>query len=77
MSDSNDDPVLDHLRARRTALQLDIDHAAARMVEVELLIQQFSDGRSRVRRKMKGEVVVLPGNGAADTMPPGDPPAAA
>ncbi len=77
MSDSNDDPVIQHLRDRKAALEQTITDSRARLEEVQMLIKTLSDGRTRVRRKMTGDVVVLPGNGAADTMPPGDPPAAA
>ncbi len=78
MSDSNDDPVIQHLRERKVELEARIIDATARLGEIDGLLTTLSDGRTRVRRKLKGEVVVvLPGNGAADTMPPGDPPAAA
>ncbi len=77
MSDSNDDPMLAHLRGRRTELATRLAYIQERLAEIDELLSVLADGRSRVRRKLKGEVVVLPGNGAADTMPPGDPPAAA
>ncbi len=77
MSETNDDPVIGYLRARRAELEQARADAVARIEEIGLLLKQLGDGRTRVQRKLKGEVVVLPGNGAADTMPPGDPPAAA
>ncbi len=77
MSDSIDEPMAAYLRARRAELEQARADAVARIEEVDLLLQQIGDGRSRVRRRLRGEVTVLPGNGAADTMPPGDPPAAA
>ncbi len=78
MSDSNDDPMLAHLRERKAQLLSVIVDNTARLAEVDDLIAILADGRTRVRRRLKGEVVVvLPGNGASDAMPPTDPPAAA
>ena len=53
MSDTNDDPVLAYLRDRKAALEADVVHATARLMEVEALLLALSDGRTRVRRRLK------------------------
>ena len=77
MSDSNDDPGIVYLQNRKAELEARITDATARLGEIAGLLKQLGDGRTRVRRLLKGEVTVLPGNGASDAMPPSDPPAAA
>lgn len=75
MSDNTDDPMLALLREREQDLTRTIDDATARRKEVTGLIATLSDGRTRVRRLLKG---AAPGNGTSEpTLVPVDPPAAA
>ena len=53
MSDTNEDPVILHLRERKAALEADVAHATARLMEVEALLMTLADGRTRVRRRLK------------------------
>jgi hypothetical protein len=53
MSDTNDDPVLAHLRERRAALQEMISGALARLDEINSLLTTLGDGRTRVRKRIK------------------------
>jgi hypothetical protein len=55
MSDTNDDPVLAHLLARRAGLAAALAHTTARLAEVDLMISTLGDGRTRVRRRIKAE----------------------
>ncbi len=66
MSDTNEDPMLAHLRGRRTELITRRDGILERLAEIDELLSVLADGRSRVRRKMKGEVSTPPSNGASE-----------
>jgi len=53
MSDSIEDPVLQHLRERKRELEDRITDARARLAEVDGLIASLGDGRTRIRRRLK------------------------
>lgn len=48
------DPTLEILRQRKAELMAEATTITARLSEVERLITMLEDGRSSVRRKMKG-----------------------
>ena len=53
MSDTDTDPVLAHLRERKAALEAMATDIKARLEEVSDLLDRLSDGRTRVRRRLK------------------------
>jgi hypothetical protein len=53
MSDTNDDPIILHLRERKATLEAMVRDIAARLAEVCDLLDQLSDGRTRVRRRLR------------------------
>jgi predicted CopG family antitoxin len=59
---SDTDPVLEHLTERKRELSDALAMYAGRLAEVDLLIDKITDGRSRVRRKLRV---------AAGDIPPG------
>jgi F0F1-type ATP synthase membrane subunit b/b' len=64
MSDNTDDPFSALLRERERELTGVIDDATARREEVRTLLATVSDGRTRVRRRLRTEPA--PGNGAGE-----------
>ena len=72
MSENTEDPVLLHLRERKAALEAIVSDATSRLNELAGLIAALTDGRSRVRRKLKWEVLPEP-----EPTAPADPPTAA
>lgn len=52
MSDSMDNPLIEHLRERARELQQVRDDATARLEEINGLLATFADGRTRVRRRL-------------------------
>jgi hypothetical protein len=53
MSDTDTDPVLQHLRDRAAELIGIIENATAKLEEVRALITVLSDGRTRIRRRLR------------------------
>jgi hypothetical protein len=53
MSDTTDDPVIVHLRERKAELLLQRSEVDARLAEISDLLDRLSDGRTRVRRRLK------------------------
>ena len=63
MSDAHDDarlPLLDHLRERRGELDAQIRDAESRRAEIDLLLAAAEDGRSKLRRSLKGNSRTAP-----------------
>lgn len=78
MSDTNDDPMLAHLKARRRELATRLDGIRERLAEIDELLSVLADGRTRVRRKLKEVTLgVVTGNGAAEQPNVAPPPEAA